>query len=516
MAVTQISSNRAGVATDALVVEAWISRVLNRWPTVGLAVGVVRDGRMDVFRGHGYADVESKTPIRDDTVFRAGSITKTFTGIAVMQLWERGLLDLDAPANEYLRSYKLVPARRRFRPPTVRHLLTHTAGIREVMRPSLSFWLLDEFVKAGKPVPTLAEYYRGGLPVQTEPGTTFRYTDHDFATLGQIVEDLTGDPLAAYMREHIFEPLGMKDTGLVRSKRMTHRLAKGYSVGSRGLRSVPDFNVVCTGAGAAYSTVADMARYAAALASGGANDTGSVLRPATLALMYEAHHRTDPRIPGEGLVFSRSFLGDKLAVWHGGIVPGCVSEMWVAPAERVGAIAFTNGSRRAMLWLPTAMSELLGDLVGAPRAAVRIDVPQRPEIWADLCGYYGFHARLTDVRARAMMGLGAEVLVRQGRLWVRILSPIPAAYRGFELHPDDGADPYVFRVDISELGLGTGRVVFSRDADGKAMRMQSDLHPWSLEKQPPARNPRLWATGALGAAAALATVAAVRSRRRAH
>src|SRR5215207_3456971 len=96
-----------------------------------MAVAVINEGGLTWFHGHGLADVAAKTPITEDTVFRIASITKTFTGIAVMQLWEQGLVDLDAPANDYLRAYQLVPGKASWRPATIRHLLTHTAGIAE-------------------------------------------------------------------------------------------------------------------------------------------------------------------------------------------------------------------------------------------------------------------------------------------------------------------------------------------------------------------------------------------------
>ena len=114
---------------DDLSLKATIDQVLDRWPCAGLAVAVVADGNIVWFRGHGLADVAAKTPITEDTVFRIGSITKTFTAVAVMQLCEQGLLDLDAPANDYLHTFRLVPAEPSFRPATVRHLLTHTAGV---------------------------------------------------------------------------------------------------------------------------------------------------------------------------------------------------------------------------------------------------------------------------------------------------------------------------------------------------------------------------------------------------
>src|SRR5829696_4746007 len=260
---------------DELGLQARVRGLLNRHPAVGLAVGVVRNGSLEFFSGHGLADIASTTPITQDTVFRIGSITKTFTAIAVLQLWEQGLIDLDAPANDYLRAYRLIPARAAHRPATVRQLLTHTAGLPQLVHPSRAFKpILGETVKFGQRLPTLAEFYRGGLRLVAEPGTQHTYSNHGFATLGQIVEDVSGQPLDRYFRDRIFGPLGMEHTDLVRSDRVTARLATGYALRSDGPRPVPDCDLVTRGGGGIYSTAADMARYVAALLGGGANEHG--------------------------------------------------------------------------------------------------------------------------------------------------------------------------------------------------------------------------------------------------
>jgi CubicO group peptidase (beta-lactamase class C family) len=502
---------------DELEMTTRVGEILNRWPTVGLAVGVVRNGRLEFFHGHGFADIASSTRISEDTVFRIGSITKTLTAIAVMQLWEQGLVDLDAPANDYLRAYRLVPANTAWRPASVRHLLTHTAGIREVLHLSglLRMRDLGETVKLGRPVPSLAEYYRGGLRVYAEPGTRFMYTNHGFATLGQIVEDVSGQPLDRYLREHVFEPLGMADSDLVRSERVRSRLATGYELRSRGATAVADNELVTVGAGAAYSTPRDMARYVAALLGGGADEHGSVLEPATMAMMFAPQYQPDPRIPGFGLGFFRTDLSGHLAVEHDGILPGFDSQIFLAPEDGVGVMAFANGARRGMHWLAPEAAGLLTRLLGVPDAAIRTDVPQHPEIWGDLCGWYRFSAHLTDP-AKFAIGPGVEVVVRRGQLMIRALSPIPALYRGFRLHPDDDDDPDVFRIELPWFGIGTGRVVFSREPGEGATAVHLDFAPLSFEKQPPTKNPRLWATGALGALTTAATATAVLRRHRQH
>jgi CubicO group peptidase (beta-lactamase class C family) len=505
-------SNHGALGIDELGLRARVSGILNRWPAVGLAVGVVRDGRLEFFQGHGAADIASNTPVTEDTIFRVGSITKTFTAIAVLQLWEQGRIDLDAPANHYLRAYQLIPAKASFRPATVRHLLTHTGGVREVLHPAgLLRPLFGETVKAGGPVPSLASYYRRGLRIQAEPGTRFRYTDHGFATLGQLVEDVSGQRLDHYLREHIFQPLGMADTSLVRSELAQARLATGYNLGSGGAKAVTNYEVVTVGAASASSTPRDMARYVAALLGGGTNLHGAILKPATLATMFQPHYQPDPRIPGMGLAFFRGNAGGHPVVEHQGIVPGFNSQILLAPGDGVGVLAFTNGARQAMLWLSAETAGLLNHLLGVPDEVIRTDVPQHPEIWGDLCDWYYLPGPLTDARVRGMLGAGAEVFTSQGRLMFRGLTPVPAMYRGFVLHPDDGNDPYVFRID---LGLTTSRVVFSHEPGTGTTAAHLDLMPLSLHKQPATTNPRRWATGTLGALAVATTATAARRRRR--
>jgi CubicO group peptidase (beta-lactamase class C family) len=170
---------------DKLQLRRTVVQVLNRWPSAGVTVGVVGGGALEWFLGHGVADIPSKEPITQDTVFRIGSVTKTLTAVAVMQLWEQGLIDLDAPANEYLRTFRVTHTQR-ISPPTVRHLLTHTAGIgywrrlSDLLRPGVG-----SGISASRSVSSLAEYYRRGLPVEVEPGSKWMYSNHGFATLGQ-------------------------------------------------------------------------------------------------------------------------------------------------------------------------------------------------------------------------------------------------------------------------------------------------------------------------------------------
>jgi hypothetical protein len=355
-------------------------------------------------------------------------------------------------------------------------------------------------VSAGEPMPSLAEYYRRGLRVVAEPGTTFAYSNPGFATLGQIVEDVSGIALERYFRERIFEPLGMTDTDLVRSDRVASRLATGYTLGRHGVKAVPDRDWIGTASGGIYSTARDIARFAAALIGGGANEHGSILDPATLSTMFEPQHQPDPRVPGWGLGFARGEAGGHRLVGHDGILPGFNSTLLLAPDDGLAIVAFTNGSPGAFMWMEAEFKRLLRHLLDVPDEAIRTDIPHNPEVWDELCGGYRLPPRISDLRGRLAIAGGVEVFVRRGRLMIRALTPVPALYRGLPLHPDDEDDPYVFRLDLSGFGLGTVRVVFGRDVASDTAAIHADLggQPLSLIRQPSVGRARAALAAALG------------------
>ncbi|HET7248025.1 MAG TPA: serine hydrolase domain-containing protein [Streptosporangiaceae bacterium] len=492
-----------------------VVRILDGLPAVGLAVGVICGGALTWFHGYGVADIESGAPVDEDTVFRIASVTKTMTAIAVMQLCELGLVDLDAPASDYLRAYRLIPAKARFRPATLRHLLTHTAGVRaartaaDLFRPVMGWG-----VPAGRPVPSLAEYYRDGLHIDVEPGTRWAYSNHGFATVGQIVEDVSGLPFGRYLAERIFGPLGMDSTDLTRSARVRARVATGYQMRSAGPVPVRDYENIPAGGGSVYSTTRDMTRYAAALLGGGTGAHGQVLRPQTVARMFQPHYQPDPRIPGMGLGFFRDEIAGHRTVGHDGIWTGFHAALLLAPDDGTGVVALANTGPFNPVAAPgPVVHAVLRSLLGLPDDAVRTDLPPQPQVWRELCGWYTLGPGvLTDPQPRMLLAAGAEVAVHRGQLVIRGQLPIPAVRRGLRLHPD-GDDPYAFRIQLPPVGSGTSRIVFSRGPGGDVTALHLDTYPMTLHKRPAVRNPRPWINGALAAGA---TALAVRHRARAR
>jgi CubicO group peptidase (beta-lactamase class C family) len=352
--------------------------------------------------------------------------------------------------------------------------------------------------------------------VEVQPGTKWAYSNHGFAALGQIVEDVTGQPLDRYLRDRIFEPLGMECTDLIRTERVRPYLATGYVLRSRGLKPVADREVPTPGGGGMYSTTADIARYLAALLKIAGNDHSSVLRPETLATMFHPHFQPDPRVPGMGLAFELGEEGGYKTVGKTGIVSGFHSAISLAPDEGIGVIVFSNtgGLDGRGPTLPLA-TMLLRIVLGLSVDPIRIDIPPRPETWSKICGWYApAHGPVTNLSLRILMGAGAEVVIQGRHLMLKPLTPIPAMRRGFRLYPDDPDDPRVFRSYFPEFGMEF-RVVFDGGPEeGMATHLLMDM--MSFERRPDLRNPRPWVTGGLAVGAAALAVRGVLHHRGFH
>jgi hypothetical protein len=297
----------------------------------------------------------------------------------------------------------------------------------------------------------------------------------------------------------------MADTDLVRTQVIRARLASGHVFGTRGAHPAPDREWSGAAAGGAYSSLRDLGLYAAALLQGGRNDHGSVLRPATLAAMFEPHYRTDARLPAMGLGFFRTDVDGHRWVTHDGILPGFNARLAVAPDDGIAVVALLNGSAGAMRWLPEELGRAERRLLGPVRARTAEPTPHHPEVWDELCGRYRLPPRIGDLRGRLAMVGGLEVLVRGGRLMLRLRVPVPAVSRGLPLEADDPADPRVYRLDLRGLGMGTVRLVFGTDAASGCRAIHTDLggQPISFVEAspPPARSAVVTASAVAGALA---------------
>lgn len=481
---------------DDLVVQ-----LMNLNPMVGLAVGVVHDGELVYSKGFGLADSATQRPVTPETTFLLASISKTFTGIGIMQLVERGLVDLDDPVTQHLSSFAFGhPAGER--PPTVRDLLTHTSGVGELRAWAdvLQGATGGLSVREGRRVPSLTEHYAKGLRAEVAAGGKWAYANHAFSALGQLIEDVTGQPFAEYMDEHVFAPLGMKRTTFERNADL--QLAVGHGTKKGTVRAVPFTQVVTGPAGGAFSCIDDLALYATALLNGG---RGLVLRPETLQSMFASHWTSDPRLPGMGLSFLREVVGGYDVVWHDGGWPGYSTSLLLVPSEGLAVIALSNSRTGAH----TVAEGLLRSLLGVPQVGdelPRAGIPESPQVWKDLVGLYAApRGVLTSLRIHLLLGGELRVSVRGGHLMARsLLGPMS---KGVRLFPVSADDPLLFDAVGNAGGAAKlpVRLAFARGADGTVQAVSGvQLIPFQLVRRPVVRSVRVLARAAL-AAAALAT-----------
>ena len=240
----------AGIAADEYLSDLAVRRLFR-----GAAL-VARGGRVLLGKGYDWADIAHRAPNTQHTRFRIASVTKQFTALAVLQLQDRGRLDVRDRLSAYLRSTP--PA---WRPITLHQLLTHTSGIPD-------YFGLPGFTAIEKQAVTpeqLIALFRD-LPLDFPPGTRWSYSDSGYVLLGHIVSRLTGLSYAGFLQRHVFAPLGLSGTGYDVDHPSPPRHAAGYT-DWHTVAPFIDISVLYA-AGALYSTVGDLLRWDRALAAG--------------------------------------------------------------------------------------------------------------------------------------------------------------------------------------------------------------------------------------------------------
>lgn len=321
-------------------VEAGVPSLLQKYAEPGIAVAFV-DGCKATIRTYGVANRERGTPVRADTVFNLGSISKTFTAWAVMTLVEAGRIKLDDPVDVHLKRWHLSDSAFDRSAVTVRRLLNHTAGI---SIPSVSG------VDRDVPLPSLIDELNGSGPEKTPvqvikaPGETFEYSGGGYAILQLLVEDVTGQTLAAYARKAVLDPLGMKSTSFGWTRETVERAATPYP-GDGSVYRLREFSAV--GAAGLVSTVEDMSLFARAHCAGAnANMKHDVLKPATLEQMRAQGVPAAPL--GRGALYGLGYnifsapTPEFTVAGHSGSNLGWKAELMTVPAQDLGIVILTN------------------------------------------------------------------------------------------------------------------------------------------------------------------------------
>lgn len=304
-------SSRADALDDVIRVQ------MRRQGIPGLAVAVMRKGKLVTARGYGLANVELGTKVRPDTPFRIGSLSKQFLAAATMRLVEERRLDLDAPIGRYLGK---VPTA--WEAITVRQLLSHTSGL---VRDQPGF---DPF----QPVSLDAEIQKAvASPLRFEAGKGWAYSNVGYYVLAQIVEKVAGEPWDGFVARRIFDPAGMKATRVAQAEAVVPGRATGYSMEEGERRNAEIWRAVRP-SGAFLSTVRDFARWDEALWA------GRVLSPAGIQQMWTP--ASDQRAYGFGW-FLDPLRGHR-RVYHGGGVPGFQADFQRLLDDEVSVVVMVN------------------------------------------------------------------------------------------------------------------------------------------------------------------------------
>lgn len=318
-----------GVA-PADAVDDFVRAEMKRQRVPGLALAVVRDGRITKATGYGLADLDNDVPVTADTVFELASITKQFTASLVMMLVEEGKVRLDDKAVQYLDG-----APSAWNGITVRHLLNHTAGLAPLGKDFASMVRLMD-------IPTEKMYEAAKAdPMGTAPGQKWDYSDVGYFLLGMIIEKVTGKTYADALSERILVPLGMSSSRMLDLNRPYKRLAKGYTLVRKdgGWETVNIRRDTQRGLASHYglfSSVKDLARWDAALY------TDSPLKQSTLWQMWTPTVLNDGRSFPYGFGWNVSSRNGHERVYHGGITGTFILRV---PSLRLTVIVLTNLGR---------------------------------------------------------------------------------------------------------------------------------------------------------------------------
>jgi len=307
----------AGLA-DRARLEAFVDGLVkplmnsNNSPSGVVAIG--RGGELIFAKGYGYQDVAEQVPVvAERTLFRPGSVSKLATWVAVMQQVERGNLDLDTDVNEYLETFQIDEA---FGAPvTLRHIMTHTAGFEEG---ALGYLIVEDPARLMRLAESMARYQ----PLRVNPpGAQSAYSNYATALAGLIVENVSGLSFPEYVRQNIFEPLGMDDSTFVEPlpARLAEHMAKSYAVEAGRFVEKP-FEIIGNfgPAGAQSATGTDMVRFGRAILNGGELDGSRILRPETVEQMLTRTFSHDERLTGMALGFYEVDVNGVRLVGHGG------------------------------------------------------------------------------------------------------------------------------------------------------------------------------------------------------
>jgi len=485
---------------DAKSVEQWadetFGRILAEHRVSALAISVTQGDAVVFKKGYGYANWATRTPVNPDaSQFRIASLSKTFIGTAIAQLFERKkIASLDDPVNKYLKRVQLKSFNGKH--VTIWDMMTHQGGL----GPSPVFVANETGPLPEPPLP--AEYIASRMPdVVREPGTLSIYCNPCTAALGFMIEDITGRTLQEYLKENVFTPLGMSHSSVVTEHNPVSKdIVVQYAFGPNGAPTAlpyPNITPFLAYAGAINSTAGDMAKYLIAHIQEGAGSGAKLMSPATFKLMHARRRGNEPNTSGFGMqFFTYDYNGERVLEHYGSL--NFRSMEFLMLDRKIGVFvtfagggpAGNNAQTGAGSPLPPVEGEVKPAMSHSGVRAVVLEhflgkLPIRRDMKVDVKLYTGTYR---SIPARAAGAPAGEAARGGGRGGVEVKD----SGDGGLIIGDNGvyrpSGPNAFTLDGPlplQSGFGVGnRYVFVRDNSG-GIRMFPHINAGGLERAAP-------------------------------
>jgi CubicO group peptidase (beta-lactamase class C family) len=305
--------------------EAFVKTQMEADRMTGLSVAFMKDD-FTWAKGYGFADLENKVPATEKSAYRLASVTKPMTATAIMQLVEKGKIDLDAEVQTYVPYFP-----RKKWPVTVRQLLGHLGGISHYKSAE------DELhIKVHKNTREAIAIFQD-FDLVAEPGTRYNYSSYGYNLLGAIIDGASGQPFGEYMRQNIWAPLGMDDTRMDDPLDLIPNRVRGYQLVDGQIKNSEFVDISSRfAAGGTRSTVLDLLKYAKGL-----NDR-KILSEKNIALMYEAMATKDGRLTDYGMGWGIGNANGRFYISHSGGQNETRTILYNYPTKNLIVAAATN------------------------------------------------------------------------------------------------------------------------------------------------------------------------------
>jgi CubicO group peptidase (beta-lactamase class C family) len=366
------------------------SQLIEKYQIPGVGIGLSIEGKTIYQEGFGYRDKESGLKVTEETVFGLGSITKSFTCVAIMQLQESGKVSVQDPVQKYLPEFQ-IKDQAKGKEITIHHLMTNSSGLPPL--PS-RFYAMKRSMDAD---PSLEDYKgvkkdTGNQPpidsyeelmefiskldfeLLGAPGDEFSYSNDGFSLLGAIVERVSGQNYETYIKDNILRPLGMNNSAFFIDELLEHHtnVTTLYAAKEHAEETIvypaPLWwdSPAMRPAGFLKSTVEDMLKYTQMFCNGGFGEDTRILTSNSINQMMQPYIECEPgKFYGYGLMITEDFFGNRL-VEHGGNLKGIAAQICMVPEKGISGVTLTNLTATP---IPRIMFSALNSLLGYPPEA---------------------------------------------------------------------------------------------------------------------------------------------------